>query len=84
MYYFYVIYSKKLDRFYIGATADLTDRLRRHNSKHKKGFTGTAQDWEVVYSEHFASKEAAFAREREVKAWKSRERLARLVQSTPS
>ncbi|MDR3047049.1 MAG: GIY-YIG nuclease family protein [Bacteroidales bacterium] len=82
---FYILYSIAIDKYYVGATCDdISERLRRHNSKHKKGFTGKANDWTVVYCEIFATKEEAFAREREVKSWKSRGRLAQLVRSTPS
>jgi putative endonuclease len=51
--------------------------LRKHNSNHK-GFTGNINDWKVVYSEQYSSKSEAFAREREVKAWKSRKRIIAL------
>ena len=84
-----------MDRYYIGHTNELSGRVRRHNSSHK-GFTGKASDWKVVYKEQFASKEEAYQRERQVKAWKNPatnrksykkppwKRLAQLVQSIPT
>ncbi|WP_189583108.1 GIY-YIG nuclease family protein, partial [Mongoliitalea lutea] len=51
----------------------LEERLRRHISSHK-GFTGKVTDWKIVYHESFANKMEAFAREIQVKAWKSRKR----------
>ncbi|HNQ67231.1 MAG TPA: GIY-YIG nuclease family protein [Bacteroidales bacterium] len=46
----YILYSKKLDRYYIGYTGDfLEERLRRHNCEHK-GFTGSANDWKTVWN----------------------------------
>ncbi|WP_372950757.1 GIY-YIG nuclease family protein [Mariniphaga sp.] len=42
MYYCYILYSQKLDKFYIGSTGDLSGRLSRHNSAHK-GFTATGR-----------------------------------------
>jgi putative endonuclease len=76
---FYILYSNKLDSYYIGATCDdISERLRRHNSKHK-GFTGRTSDWEVVYSEIFAAKNEALAREREVKNWKNRKKIEQLI-----
>ncbi|AEL26192.1 GIY-YIG nuclease family protein [Cyclobacterium marinum] len=75
--------AKTKNRYYIGATCDeLKERVRRHNSHHKKGFTGTVNDWELVYSEDFKSKEEAFSREREVKKWKSRKKIETLISST--
>ena len=54
MYYFYMLYSKSLDRFYPGHTSDLKERLRRHITNHK-GYTGKAKDWQVVYNEQYTS-----------------------------
>ena len=65
IYYFYILYSDKLDKYYIGHTSDLQERLRRHNSNHK-GFTVKGNDWVVVYTEIYTSKKLAYAREREV------------------
>ncbi len=78
MFYTYILYSKDRDKFYIGHTTDLESRLIKHNQKHK-GFTGTARDWEIVYSETFTTKEEAYARERQIKAWKSKSRIIQLI-----
>ena len=76
---FYVLYSKQLDRYYIGHTEDLLEqRLRRHLSGHG-GFTGKSKDWVAVYIEAYPSKEEAYARERQVKAWKSRGKIEKLI-----
>jgi len=56
----------------------MQERLRRHNSNHK-GFTGKVGDWVIVYSEGFAEKPLAMKREREIKGWKSRERIEKLI-----
>lgn len=83
-FHFYIIYSPTKDRFYIGHTGDeLCERLRRHNSNHK-GFTGIPADWKFVYTEAHDTKAAAYAREREVKAWKSRQRIEALARSVHS
>ena len=80
--HFYILFSASKNRYYIGATCDeLNERIRKHNSNHKKGFTGTVNDWKVVYSEHFKTKEEAFSREREVKKWKSRKKVETLISS---
>jgi len=31
MYQLYILYSEKIDQYYVGHTVDLDDRLRRHN-----------------------------------------------------
>ena len=77
-YITYIIYSKSLDRYYIGYTSDIEKRILRHNQK-GKGFTGKANDWELVYKEVFLSKTAAYKREREIKSWKSRKSILELI-----
>jgi putative endonuclease len=81
VYYTYILFSKSLNKYYIGHTGDeLSQRLRKHNSNHK-GFTGGLADWGVVYQEMFHSKTEAFARERQIKSWKSRRLLEKLIVS---
>jgi len=80
MYYFYILYSKSLDRYYLGHTSDLKERLRRHITNHK-GYTGKANDWQVVYKEHYTSKNQAYKRERQVKARKSKASIQKLISS---
>jgi putative endonuclease len=76
---FYVLFSESIDRFYIGHTDEnMLERLRKHNSNHK-GFTGKVSDWSVGYLEEYRLKNEAFKREREVKKWKSRSRLVKLI-----
>jgi putative endonuclease len=79
MNYFYILYSKELDQYYIGYTSEnLPERLRKHLSNHS-GFTAKAKDWLVVYFEEFETKSLAYKRELEVKKWKSRTRVEKLI-----
>ena len=76
---FYILYSEKIDQFYIGFTCDtILERIRKHNSNHK-GFTGRTNDWKLVHLEIYNSKEEAFERERVVKGWKSRKKIEQLI-----
>jgi len=80
IYFFYILYSAQIDKYYIGYTANLEERLKKHNSNHK-GFTGKANDWEIVYFEEFEDKPSAYEREREVKSWKSRMKIEQLIEN---
>ena len=83
-YFTYILYSKSLNKFYIGYTGEaLHERLRKHNSNHK-GFTGKNPDWEIVYFEKYESKSEAYAREREIKSKKSRKYIENLISSAGS
>ncbi len=67
------------DKYYVGCTGDkLSERIRRHNSNHK-GYTGKASDWEMKYTEEFKTLESAIEREKEIKSWKSRVLIERLI-----
>ena len=56
MFTVYIIYSKVLDRFYIGYTSESAEkRLQKHLSNHD-GFTAKAKDWVIVFTELFETK----------------------------
>ena len=81
-FHLYILHSGNRHKFYVGHTGDaIEERVKKHNSNHK-GFTGGAGDWKVVYTECYETKTAAYAREREIKAWKSRKRIEFLVASS--
>ncbi|WP_454046598.1 GIY-YIG nuclease family protein [Chryseobacterium sp. Marseille-Q8038] len=82
MYFCYILHSKTLDKFYIGHSSEsLQERLRKHLSDHK-GFTSKAKDWVIVHFETFDSKSHAYKREREIKAWKSKSKIQKLIHTT--
>jgi len=78
MYHVYILYSKLLNRYYIGSTENIESRLRKHNTNHK-GFTGRAPDWQVVYKEDLADKQIGLTREKQIKNWKSRLMIEKLI-----
>jgi predicted GIY-YIG superfamily endonuclease len=61
---------------YIGRTADLVDRLRRHNDGTACAFTARRRPVILVYSEDHQNVEAASARERQLKGWTRRKKEA--------
>jgi putative endonuclease len=77
----YILFSKSKNRFYIGFTSDLEQRLIRHNQK-SKGFTGNVNDWKVVYIENYNTKEEAQKRELQIKSWKSSVKIKALISNT--
>ncbi len=56
----------------------MAERLRKHLSCHD-GFTATAKDWTIAYTEVFATKQEASQREKEIKSWKSARRFQELT-----
>jgi len=80
MYFVYIIYSPKLDKYYIGFTADIKDRLDKHNRK-SKGFSNLGRPWQLVYSKCFDTKHDAMSREKQLKGWKNKERIVALIKA---
>jgi len=79
-YCVYILKSDATGRYYIGSTADLDARLRRHNDN-RSAATRLRGPWRLVYREEYASRQAAVARERQIKAQKSRAYVERLVRA---
>lgn len=82
MWFTYIIYSVKLDRYYIGYTDNLSWRIERHNQGWGR-FTRTGVPWKLVYYESFPTKSDAIKREREIKRKKSRVYIENLIITAP-
>ena len=77
-FYTYIIFSESRDKYYVGSTSNLVERLTRHNQKHK-GFTGKNADWKLVHSEFFATRQESLRREMQIKRLKSRIMIEKLI-----
>lgn len=78
-FYTYILYSKKIDRYYIGSTGNLEERLKRHNQGRSKATKAGAPEWVLVFSQQFPSKAEAVARELFLKRMKSRSFIEKLI-----
>jgi putative endonuclease len=66
MWIVYILFSESANKFYIGYTRDIDNRLRQHNSGGSRS-TKSAIPWIVKYTEHYESKSQAVKRESEIK-----------------
>ena len=78
MFSVYILKSNQFDRYYIGCTKNLSNRLNLHN-KGKVRSTKAYCPWEVVYFENYKIKEEAFKREKKIKSYKGGEAFKRLL-----
>jgi len=78
MFTVYILYSKKLDRYYIGHTGNLEDRIERHNQGRSKS-TKAGVPWILVYQERLENKPEAYKREMTIKKMKSRKYIEKLI-----
>ena len=80
MYSVYIIYSKKLDRYYVGYTESIEKRLYEHNAGIST-YTSKAEDWVLKYREEYAARSEAIKRESAIKKKKSRSYLEWLIET---
>jgi len=74
----YILFSEKLNKYYIGACIDMERRLYEHNIGHSK-FTSLGVPWKLVYREEFEDLPSAKKRELQVKKMKSRKYIEDLI-----
>jgi len=81
----YILYSQKLNRYYIGATGEaMEQRLEQHLTKFFGGsvFTAKANDWAIALEIPCSSLEHALRVERFIKRMKSAVFIRKLIQDT--
>jgi len=70
MWFVYILYSKSINKYYIGITDNLEWRLERHNQGWGRSTKGGIP-WELVYFERYRIKQEALKREKKIKSKKS-------------
>jgi putative endonuclease len=78
MPFVYIVYSAKLNKYYVGACIDLDRRLYEHNIGHSK-FTSTGLPWVLKYKEFYETLPEAKKREAAIKKMKSRKCIEGLI-----
>jgi putative endonuclease len=80
MHFVYIIYSKKIGKYYVGETSDIEQRLIQHNTGFYKGsFTKQSIDWELKLILSFDSIEQSRAAEAFIKRMNSSKFIERLI-----
>ncbi len=81
MYFVYVLYSLKDNKFYIGFTANIEKRVEQHE-RGKTFSTKPRRPFELLYYEAHISKEDALRREAYFKSTKGRTTLRQVLRVT--
>jgi len=82
MFFLYILQSSLDNSFYIGQTKDLENRLIQHNTHKYKNSTSTKYlqgSWNIVYKEEYSTRSDAVKREKQIKSWKSRKCIQKLI-----
>ncbi len=78
MPYTYILSSIKDNSYYVGSTNDLRSRLEYHNNGRSR-YTNLKKPWNLIYFEEFSNLSLARKREKQIKSWKSRKAIERLI-----
>jgi len=79
-FFCYILFSESINRFYVGYTSDIEERLKLHNSGYFGGrsYTCKASDWDLFLLIPCESAEMAVFFESRIKKMKSRKYIENL------
>ena len=80
MFYLYILKSFKNSSYYIGSCEDTKKRLALHNRGLVKS-TKRYIPWQIEYAEEYTSLSAARTRELQIKSWKKRSAVEKLIKT---
>lgn len=78
MFYLYILKSLSNDSYYIGSCKNISNRFNLHNKGLVKS-TKRYSPWALVYSEEYKTLSKARKREAQVKSWKKRSAIEKLI-----
>jgi putative endonuclease len=82
-YYVYILASQKKGTLYTGMTNNLRHRVVQHKEKIIPGFTRTYSVTRLVYFEEFGDVRNVILREKQIKGWVRRKKIALIESVNP-
>ena len=78
----YILYSKSIDRYYVGYTSDIEERIKLHNSGSfgYKSYIYKASDWNIFLTIPCDTIEQAVFIEIKIKSMKSRKKYPEIIE----
>jgi putative endonuclease len=67
MYYTYILFSRRLNKYYVGHTEHLENRLKDHNIGRTR-FARSGMPWELIYYQEIPTRSEAMRLEKKVKS----------------
>jgi len=80
MFYTYILKSDEGSSYYVGSCKNLKNRLDLHNGGSVKS-TKRYVPWRLAYQEVYENLKSARQREKQIKSWKKRSAIERLVKT---
>jgi len=80
-HFVYILYSKKLGKYYIGKSAKPTQRLDSHNGAFNRNWTKRGQPWQLKMLIEFENSSTASKVEVFIKRQKSRDFIETIIEN---
>lgn len=84
MYYIYLLASQRNGTLYVGVTSDLIKRIWQHKNEATEGYTKEYQVKRLVYFEQYENVNDAILREKRLKHWNRKWKLALIEKDNPN
>ena len=81
--YVYILASKKNGTLYVGVTSNLVKRIHEHKTNVVAGFTQKYKVHDLVYFEETQDVISAITREKQIKKWNRKWKLALIEKGNP-
>jgi putative endonuclease len=81
--FFVYILANDSGTLYVGVTDDLQKRVWEHKNKVHEGFTSQREIHRLLYWEEFIDVRNAIAREKQLKAWTRKKKIALFEKKNP-
>jgi putative endonuclease len=78
-HYVYILYSDKIDRYYIGKSSNPQSRLDHHNSNYNRIWTKRGKPWRILNRIEFENNTEASKAELFIKKQKSRKFIEKII-----
>ncbi len=78
-HFVYILYSKSIDKYYVGKTENPDKRLEFHNSEFNKIWTKIGQPWDLIKVIEFENSTLSSKAEIYIKRQKSRKLIEKII-----
>ena len=78
-YFVYLLYSERIDKYYVGKSENPANRLNYHNSEVNNIWTKRGKPWESKTTIEFENEAQASKAERFIKKQKSRKFIEKII-----
>ena len=80
-FHIYILFSENINKYYVGFSSNLEQRVEYHNSDQNSIWTKRGQPWRLEFKQLFETRSEAMAAEKFVKNKKSKKFIEKTIQN---